>query len=85
MSNNKRYHLLMISHRFSSDLSVFTTREELDGYLYEYVKENWNEWLSKTPIPQTQEDAIKTYFSVAGADMNPEYYITDECIMDPKR
>lgn len=55
-------HVLVITHKYGSNVYTHKTYEGLKRTLYEYVKEWWQEYYEIDLMPKDRDKAIEYYF-----------------------
>lgn len=74
-------HTLTIDHRHGTNTDVFTSGEQAESALRDWVEHYWAEELPPgTPIPQDHQEACETYFDAAGESYS---LVEAELIIDP--
>ena len=80
----KHVWVLTISHRHGTDCSVFTKRQKAVDFLYEYVKQWWDDEIPNKKIPSTMGRAVDAYFDHVGDRSVSEWYNIIQTVVDPK-
>ena len=62
----KNVHALLISHRHGTDVNVAKSEKGAMKLLYEYVEEEWHDFMGDAPMPEDRDKAIAAYFEEAG-------------------
>lgn len=83
-------HVLRIEHKHGSDTTVYSTAKKAEKWLFEYVKENWDEWTGDNPgaLPKLdtikdEGEAIDAYFEATQCAMGAEeFYQLEELEVD---
>lgn len=81
---NKKYHILVINHRYGTDSHVFSTRKKANQYLYSYVVNWWCADGPKRAMPKSKIDAVEQYFDHVANNVESEWYRIDSSVLDPE-
>lgn len=66
------------THRYGTDVEIFSTRELAEVYRNEVARDNWNDEIPDKPMPDM--NVGDSYFDI----IHDEFFDIVECVLDSK-